>query len=108
MRISQKEDLKLRLGNLFLAIWLATVPTAITYGVFGLYGINICRTLSNNVEVSKKYEIKSLCQQATWETTQNYILLIGFFITIPTWYWFYMNMKIKKVGASKEVYDEHN
>ncbi len=98
MSISKAEDLKLKIGNLVLAIWLTTVPTAITYGVFGLHGLNICRELNKELSVSTRAEIKDLCQRKTWETTQSYIFLIGFFITLPTWYWFYINMKNKKMG----------
>ncbi len=96
MEISQKEDLKLRLGNLFLAIWLSTVPTVITYGVFGLHGLNVCRGLNSKIEMINKNEVKEICEKSAWETTSSYIFLIGFFITLPTWYWFYICMKQKK------------
>ncbi len=86
------------LGNLILAIWLATVPTAITYGVFGLHGLNICRELNKEIPVTSKHEVKDLCQRKAWETTQSYIALIGFFITLPTWYWFYYNMRMKRMN----------
>ena len=99
MGISKQEDLKLKIGNLVLAIWLGTVPTAITYGVFSLHGLNICRTLNSQIQKDYRYEVKDLCDRAAWETTQSYIILIGFFITLPTWYWFYLNMKMKKVNA---------
>ena len=39
----KRKDLNLRLGNLILAIFLATVPTAITYGTLSIHGLNICR-----------------------------------------------------------------
>ena len=93
MDTQKRKDLNLRLGNLILAIFLATVPTAITYGTLSIHGLNICRNLST--KVSKSYEIKSTCDKAAWDTTKSYIILIGFFITLPTWMWFYWSMKKK-------------
>ena len=90
----KRKDLNLRLGNLILAISLATVPTAITYGTLSIHGLNICRTLSS--KVSNSAEIKKICDQSSWDTTKSYIFLIGFFITLPTWMWFYWSMKKKK------------
>ena len=96
MNYSKQEDMKLKLANLFLAISLATVPTAITYLTLGIHGSNICRTLSSQVEIDKKEGIQDLCQEAAWDTTKSYIILIGFFITLPTWFWFYISMRRKK------------
>ena len=87
----RRKDLNLRLGNLIIAIFLATVPTAITYGTLSIHGLNICRTLSSKLE--KSSEIKATCDKASWDTTKSYIFLIGFFITLPTWMWFYWSMK---------------
>ena len=87
----KRKDLNLRLGNLFLAIFLATVPTAITYGTLSIHGLNICRNL--NSKISSSYEIKKICDESAWDTTKSYIFLIGFFITLPTWMWFYLSMK---------------
>tara|TARA_B100000214_G_scaffold340203_1_gene286520 strand:- start:133 stop:447 length:315 start_codon:yes stop_codon:yes gene_type:complete len=91
----KRKDLNLRLGNLILAIFLATVPTAITYGTLSIHGLNICRNLSSKIDSSS--EIKESCDESAWETTKGYILLIGFFITLPTWMWFYLSMKNKEV-----------
>ena len=90
----KRKDLYLRLGNLILAIFLATVPTAITYGTLSIHGLNICRNLSSTV--SQSNQIKEKCDEAAWETTKSYIILIGFFITLPTWMWFYLSMKKKE------------
>ena len=90
----KRNDLNLRLGNLILAISLATVPTAITYGTLSIHGLNICRNLSNKVSPAKV--IKESCDEAAWDTTKSYIILIGFFITLPTWMWFYLSMKKKE------------
>ena len=93
MDSQKRKDLNLRLGNLILAIFLATVPTAITYGTLSIHGLNICRTFSSKVGSSS--EIKKICDQSSWDTTKSYIFLIGFFITLPTWMWFYFSMKNK-------------
>ena len=90
-----KKDFKLKLGNLLLAVILATVPTAITYGVLGLHGLNICSTLENKIEPQYRSEINNHCIDSSWRTTRSYIILIGFFITLPTWFWFYLSMKRK-------------
>ena len=87
----KRKDLNLRLGNLVIAIFLATVPTAITYGTLSIHGLNICRNLSSKISDSVK--IKETCDQAAWDTTKSYIILIGFFITLPTWMWFYLSSK---------------
>ena len=96
MDSKKRKDLNLRLGNLILAIFLATVPTAITYGTLSLHGLNMCRNLSSKVSDSSK--IKEKCNEAAWDTTKSYILLIGFFITLPTWMWFYMSVKRKEIS----------
>ena len=98
MDIQKRKDLNLRLGNLILAIFLATVPTAITYGTLSIHGLNICRNLSSKVSNSNK--IKETCDKAAWDTTKNYIFLIGFFITLPTWMWFYLSMKKKDIRSN--------
>tara|TARA_B100000214_G_scaffold112067_1_gene79121 strand:+ start:248 stop:562 length:315 start_codon:yes stop_codon:yes gene_type:complete len=94
MDLQKRKDLNLRLGNLILAISLATVPTAITYGTLSIHGLNICRDLSS--KISPSIEIKESCDEAAWNTTKSYIILIGFFITLPTWMWFYLSMKNKE------------
>jgi len=98
MDIQKRKDLNLRLGNLILAIFLAIVPTAITYGTLSLHGLNICNRLSNQVIDSNT--IKKTCYDSAWDTTKSYIFLIGFFITLPTWMWFYLSTK-KKESISK-------
>ena len=92
----KRKDLNLRIGNLILAIFLATVPTAITYGTLSIHGLNICRNLSSKVNNSS--EIKKACDVSAWDTTKSYIILIGFFITLPTWMWFYLSTKKKEVS----------
>ena len=97
MELQKRKDLNLRLGNLILAIFLATVPTAITYGTLSIHGLNICRNL--NSKVNDSYKIKEKCYEASWDTTKSYIILIGFFITLPTWMWFYLSMKKKEISS---------
>ena len=94
MDLKKRKDLNLRLGHLILAIFLATVPTAITYGTLSIHGLNICRNLSS--KVSNSYKIKESCDESAWDTTKSYIFLIGFFITLPTWMWFYLSVKKKE------------
>ena len=96
----KRKDLNLRLGNLILAIFLATVPTAITYGTLSIHGLNICRNLNNKLSYAE--EIKDSCDEAAWDTTKSYIILIGFFITLPTWMWFYLSMKNKDSKRKKD------
>ena len=92
----KRKDLNLKLGNLILAIFLATVPTAITYGTLSIHGLNICRNLSSKLDESSK--IRETCDESSWDTTKSYIILIGFFITLPTWMWFYLSMKKKDIS----------
>ena len=99
MDTQKRKDLNLRLGNLILAIFLATVPTAITYGTLSVHGLNICRNLSS--KVSDSIKIKETCYEASWNTTRSYIFLIGFFITLPTWMWFYWSVKRKEISTKK-------
>ena len=98
MELQKRKDLNLRIGNLILAICLSTVPTAITYGTLSIHGLNICSRLSSKVSDSNK--IKEICDEAAWNTTKNYIFLIGFFITLPTWMWFYLSMKKKDIRSN--------
>ena len=93
----KRKDLNMRLGNLILAISLATVPTAITYGTLSIHGLNICRNLSSKVSPTNK--VKEKCDEAAWDTTKSYIILIGFFITLPTWMWFYLSVKKKEINS---------
>ena len=96
MEQQKRKDLNLRIGNLILAIFLATVPTAITYGTLSIHGLNICRSLSS--KINEANEIKEICDESAWDTTKSYIFLIGFFITLPTWMWFYLSMKKKEIS----------
>ena len=96
MDSQKRKDLNLRIGNLILAIFLATVPTAITYGTLSIHGLNICRNLSNKLIDSSS--IKKTCDDTAWATTRSYIILIGFFITLPTWMWFYLSVKKKEIN----------
>ena len=97
MNKKTRKDLNMRVGNLILAIFLATVPTAITYGTLSIHGLNICRSFSSKVEDNNKTELKLICDESAWDTTKSYIFLIGFFITLPTWLWLYLSMR-KKVS----------
>ena len=102
MNSKKRKDLNLRLGNLILAIFLATVPTAITYGTLSIHGLNICRNFSSKIVNQNKSELKILCDESAWNTTKGYIFLIGFFITLPTWLWIYLSMR-KKVSRDMVI-----
>ena len=95
MKEQKKRGLKQTTGHLVLAIWLATVPTLITYGVLSIHGLNICRNLALNYGNEKNLVLKKQCDQEAWKTTKDYIVLIGFFITLPTWMWLYLSFKKK-------------
>ena len=97
MNKKKRKELNMRFANLILAIFLATVPTAITYGTLSIHGLNICRDFSSKLDNKNKNELKLICDQSAWNTTKSYILLIGFFITLPTWLWIYLSMR-KKVS----------
>lgn len=76
----KRKDLNLRLGNLILAISLATVPTAITYGTLSIHGLNICRDLSS--KVSPPIKIKEDCDKAAWDTTKKLYYTNWFFLLL--------------------------
>ena len=95
MNKKRKKELNMRIANLILAIFLATVPTAITYGTLSIHGLNICNDFNSKVDSSNKNELKLICNQSAWDTTKSYIFLIGFFITLPTWLWIYLSMRKK-------------
>ena len=95
MNEPKSKDLNLRIANLFLAIILSTVPTLITYGTLSIHGLNICRRLNNSITTIEKTTVLKKCNESAWSTTKSYIFLIGFFITLPTWLWFYLSMKKK-------------
>ena len=98
MNARVSDDLKLKLGNLAIAIVLSTVPTSITIGAFSLHGINVCNSLSNVPQVSEVKELNLVCEKAALETSYSYIIWIGLFITLPTWAWFYISMRKSKVN----------
>ena len=93
----KKRDFRLKIGNLLLAVLLATVPTAITHGVLSIHGFNVCRNYEKQILIDETSEIRAKCNQIAMETTTSYIFLIGFFITLPTWLWFYLSMKSKNL-----------
>ena len=91
----KRKSIKMNVGNLVLAICLSTVPTAITYGILSLHGLNICKTLETKVLNNSELVVKNHCEEAVSITTKSYIFLIGFFITLPTWLWIYLSMRKK-------------
>ena len=102
MNDKKRKDLNLRLGNLILAIFLATVPTAITYGTLSIHGLNICRDFSSSLDIKNQAELRVNCEESAWDTTKSYILLIGFFITLPTWLWIHLSMRKKSIKKNNK------
>ncbi len=96
MQKAKRQELTLKLGNLFIAIWAATIPTLITFGTFTLYGLGVCNSLEERVDATYKEIVKENCDLSAREFSRQSIIIIGFFITLPTWYWFYICMKRKR------------
>ena len=100
MSISRDKDLRLKLGNLFLAIVFSVVPTSMTIGFLGVHGYILCRSLENSIEDSKKLGVLELCDQSNIEANYSYIIWIWLFTTIPTWRWFYIShyRRVKRIS----------
>ncbi len=90
MGISKDQDFKLKLGNLFLALLFATVPTAMTIGFLGTHGYILCRDLDKRLEKVEKIPVSELCDRSNLDANYSYIVWIWLFTTIPTWRWFYI------------------
>ena len=87
MTISNRDDLKLKLGNLVLAAFLSIVPTTMTIGLLGAHGMIVCRDLSNRIENVQTLES---CDQSNRDLLTKYTIWIWLIITFPTWRWFYI------------------
>ena len=103
MSISKDHDLKLKLGNLFLALLFAIVPTSMTIGFLGVHGHFLCRDLDTRLEkidklTLRQLDVKMLCDISNIEASYDYIIWIWLFTTIPTWRWFYIGhyRRVKK------------
>ncbi len=90
MKISKKEDVRLKLGNLALALLLSTVPTAITICGFYIHGANVCSALDKPLQETASLEIRQACNNSSKEFILSYIIWIWLFISLPTWRWFYL------------------
>ena len=103
MTISKDKDLKLKLGNLFLAILFAIVPTSMTIGFLGVHGYILCRNLDTRIEDSTKLRVGELCDQSNIDANYDYIIWTWLFTTIPTWRWFYIShyRRIKRQSTIK-------
>ena len=98
MNIPNDLDLKLKLGNLFLAGLFSLVPTAMTIGFLGVHGHILCRNLDARLEKLDKLVVKELCVESNIEANFDYIIWIWLFTMIPTWRWFYVGhyRRVKK------------
>ena len=91
MTISKDKDLRLKVGNLFLALLFAIVPTTMTIGFLGVHGFILCRNLDARIEKSLQSTVKELCNQSNVDANYDYIIWTWLFTTIPTWRWFYIS-----------------
>ena len=91
MPITKERDLRLKVGNLFLALLFAIVPTSMTIGFLGVHGYILCRDLDSRLEKSIKSTVTELCDQSNIESNYDYIIWTWLFTTLPTWRWFYIS-----------------
>jgi len=90
MSISKNQDVKLKLGNLVLAILFSVVPTSMTIGFLGTHGYILCKNLDSRLENIDKASVYELCNKTNLEANFDYVIWIWLFTTIPTWRWFYI------------------
>ena len=91
MTISKDKDLRLKVGNLFLALLFAIVPTTMTIGFLGVHGYILCRNLDARIENTLQSTVTELCDQSNIDANYDYIIWTWLFTTIPTWRWFYIS-----------------
>ena len=91
MTISKDNDLRLKVGNLFLALLFAIVPTTMTIGFLGVHGYILCRNLDTRIEKTLQSTVTELCDQSNIDANYDYIIWTWLFTTIPTWRWFYIS-----------------
>ena len=90
MVLSRRQDLRLKLGNLSLAIVFSTVPTAMTIAFLTVHGFVLCRHLSDRLDLTHRPLVKELCYKSNFDSNSNYVLWIWLFTMLPTWRWFYV------------------
>ena len=97
MNLSKSAELRLKVGNLFLAAIFSLVPTAMTIGFLGVHGYILCRGLDQRLEEVVKTDkakdgllFKQICLETNLEANYRYLIWIWIFITLPTWRWFYI------------------
>ena len=91
MPITKERDLRLKVGNLFLALLFAIVPTSMTIGFLGVHGYILCRNLDSRLEKSIKSTVTELCDKSNIGSNYDYIIWTWLFTTLPTWRWFYIS-----------------
>ena len=102
MPITKERDLRLKVGNLFLALLFAIVPTSMTIGFLGVHGYILCRNLDSRLEKSIKSTVTELCDQSNIESNYDYIIWTWLFTTLPTWRWFYIG-HYRRVSSAKSI-----
>ena len=90
MSVSKDRNLKLKLGNLFLASLFSIVPTAMTIAFLGVHGFLLCKDLESRLESTQKIGVIDLCNKSNIESNTDYILWVWLFTMVPTWRWFYI------------------
>ena len=101
MRITKRDNLRLKLGNLFLAFLLSSVPTGMTIGFLNVHGLIVCNSIKTRIDPENSTSINSLCINSNNQATIAYIIWIWLFITIPTWRWFYVG-HLRRVERDKK------
>ncbi len=102
MVLTERQDLSLKIGNLFLAIALSIVPTTITLAILGGHGYLLCERLNQKVEQTTNtgsIQLSESCMESNLEELIRYVVWIWIFISIPTWRWFYIG-HVRRVKSS--------
>ena len=74
MSISNNLDIRLKIGNLLLAILLSTVPTAMTIGFLRINGLLICNNLRSSIIVDNKTKIIEKCYNSNKQISYEYLI----------------------------------
>ena len=104
MKISKGLDLRLKLGNLFLASFLSLVPTSMTIGFLGIHGMLLCKDLEKSIIEDRKVETLILqCQESNYRISLNYLVWVWLFVMLPTWRWFYIGHYRRVIKNNSEA-----
>ncbi len=107
MALSKREDLRLKVGNLMLAVVFSIVPTAMTIAFLSVHGLVLCRDLSQRLDENQRSPVKQLCQKSNFDSNLNYVIWIWLFTMLPTWRWFYVG-HYKRLSNTKLNKDQYS